>query len=96
MDLTLDFNHELYPLKPADNITVVLASSLSLAATTGEDRERETWRPDGRNDRGLDADYEYVMYGKVRFYQMPKISCAEVSSPCYRSISTMKVNMTGC
>jgi len=66
MDLSLDFNHELYPLKPADNITVVLASSLSLAATTGEDRERETWRPDGRNDRGLDADYEYVMYGKVR------------------------------
>jgi hypothetical protein len=68
MDLSLDFNHELYPLKPADNITVVLASSLSLAATTGEDRERETWRPDGRNDRGLDADYEYVMYGKVRFH----------------------------
>ena len=67
MDLSLDFHHEIYPLKPADNITVVLASSLSLAATTGEDRERETWRPDGRNDRGLDADYEYVMYGKVRF-----------------------------
>jgi hypothetical protein len=69
MDLSLDFHHELYPLKPADNITVVLASSLSLAATTGEDRERETWRPDGRNDRGLDADYEYVMYGKVRFHE---------------------------
>ena len=62
----MDFNHELYPLKRADNITVVLASSRSLAATTGEDREHETWRPDGRNGRGLDADYEYVMYGKVR------------------------------
>ena len=79
MDLSLDFNHELYPLKPADNITVVLASSLSLAATTGEDRERETWRPDGRNDRGLDADYEYVMYGKVHFFSEPNLSCAEVS-----------------
>ena len=55
-------------MKLADNITVILASSLSLAATTGEDRERETWRPDGRIDRGLDAEYEYVMYGKVRFH----------------------------
>ena len=72
MDLTLDFNHEIYPLGPSDTITLVLASSLQLSATTtakaGEDAgtaSRETWRPNVGPSKGLDADYEYVMYGKI-------------------------------
>lgn len=73
MDLSLDFNHEIYPLRPSDTITLVLASSLQLSATTtakaGEDvsggASRETWRPSIGPSTGLDADYEYVMYGKI-------------------------------
>jgi len=80
MDLSLDFNVEIYPLRVSDTITLVLASSLQLstpASTTGtkagEDGSgtagavgtRETWRPNVGPSKGLDADYEYVMYGKI-------------------------------
>jgi hypothetical protein len=70
MDLSLDFNHELYPLRPSDTITLVLASTLQLGAASrtgdGEDKaDRETWRPNVGPSKGLDADYDYVMYGKI-------------------------------
>ncbi|PVF93800.1 RNA polymerase [Serendipita vermifera] len=78
MDLTLDFHHELYPLRAHDTITLVLASSLKIGDTTrtaasginaegtGEDKaDRESWRPSVGPSKGLDADYEYVMYGKI-------------------------------
>jgi len=69
MDLSLDFNHELYPLRPSDTITLVLASSLQLstaATKPGEEASSgETWRPNTGPSKGLDADYEYVMYGKI-------------------------------
>jgi DNA-directed RNA polymerases I, II, and III subunit RPABC3 len=71
MDLSLDFNHEIYPLRAADTITLVLASSLQLsAAATKPDEEganvsRDTWRPSVGPSKGLDADYGYVMYGKI-------------------------------
>lgn len=76
MDLSLDYNHEIYPLRPSDTITLVLASSLQLAAATttastakpGEDAgasaSRETWRPN-MGPKGLEEDYEFVMYGKI-------------------------------
>ena len=30
-----------------------------------EDQDQDVWQPDGEGQRGLDEDYEYVMYGKV-------------------------------
>lgn len=72
MDLTLDYNIELYPLNQGDIFSFVLASSLHRGGATGEadvgddDKDRYTWRPDGKGRRGLEEDYEYVMYGKVR------------------------------
>lgn len=69
MDLSLDFNHELYPLRQGETVTLVLASSLQLGAVsrTGDDdkMDRETWRPHTGPSKGLDADYDYVMYGKI-------------------------------
>lgn len=78
MELSLDFNHELYPLRPNETITLVLASSLQTTASTAttgaaagasgpaEDKiDRDTWRPTIGRSKGLDADYDYVMYGKV-------------------------------
>jgi DNA-directed RNA polymerase I, II, and III subunit RPABC3 len=71
MDLSLDFNHELYPLRASDTITLVLASSLQLSAAATKPGEegttvsRDTWRPNIGPSKGLDADYEYVMYGKI-------------------------------
>jgi hypothetical protein len=78
MDLTLDFNHELYPLRQHDTITLVLASSLKIGeasrtaaaglnpeGNTEDKADRESWRPSTGPSKGLDADYEYVMYGKI-------------------------------
>ena len=70
MDLTLDYNVELFPLQPNQQIALALASSLSRGPPTGlegdEEKEAPVWRPDGKGRRGLEEDYDYVMYGKVR------------------------------
>lgn len=65
MTLVLDYNVELYPLYKGDAITVTLASSLSLGGIT-EDEDANTWRPGAKKTKGLDDDYDYVMYGRVR------------------------------
>ncbi|KAG6845993.1 hypothetical protein H0H87_011041 [Tephrocybe sp. NHM501043] len=77
MDLTLDYNVELFPLENDDSFALALASSLARSgappgtnATDGaedgtDDKERDVWRPDGKGRRGLEDDYDYVMYGKV-------------------------------
>lgn len=67
MDLTMDFNSEIYPLKIAEKFSFVLASSLSNEASsnTGGVEKRESWRERQPGERDLSDEYEYVMYGKV-------------------------------
>ena len=69
MDLTLDYNIELFPLKAGQTFTLSLATSLSRGSVPGkegegEDKEQQ-WRPDGKGQKGIEEDYEYVMFGKV-------------------------------
>lgn len=72
MQLTLDYNIELFPLKADQSFALALASSLARGPPTtnavGEEEEKDSdvWRPDGKGRRGLEEDYDYVMYGKVR------------------------------
>ncbi|KIK71178.1 hypothetical protein GYMLUDRAFT_319428 [Collybiopsis luxurians FD-317 M1] len=72
MDLTLDYNIELFPLAVNQSFALALASSLARGPSTtnpdaneDEDKDRDVWRPDGKGRRGLEEDYDYVMYGKV-------------------------------
>lgn len=71
MDLTLDYNIELYPLKNGQSFALALSSSLAkgpqgdAGGGDEEEKDREVWRPDGKGRGGLEEDYEYVMYGKV-------------------------------
>ncbi|KAJ7783441.1 hypothetical protein DFH07DRAFT_873331, partial [Mycena maculata] len=77
MELTLDYNIELFPLQQDESFAMALASSLARggpqagtlgadgAADDSDDKDRDVWRPDGKGRRGLEEDYEYVMYGKV-------------------------------
>jgi len=77
MDLTLDYNVELFPLQKEQIFALALASSLArgggnagtsgndVAAEDTDDKDRDVWRPDGKGRRGLEEDYDYVMYGKV-------------------------------
>lgn len=79
MSLTLDIANELYPLEPSETFTLTLARSLvpseleALDNADGDEGEdgnevrrvkRELWRS---SEQGLAEDYDYVMYGKVRF-----------------------------
>ncbi|KAF8167945.1 hypothetical protein B0H34DRAFT_683724 [Crassisporium funariophilum] len=75
MDLTLDYNIELFPLQKDQNFALALASSLARGGTSGNtadgaaedasENERDVWRPDGKGSRGLEDEYDYVMYGKI-------------------------------
>ena len=71
MELTLDYNVEIFPLEIGQNVVLALASSLardpavSQDGTVEEDRDRDVWRPDGKGRRGFEDDYDYVMYGRV-------------------------------
>jgi hypothetical protein len=74
MDLTLDYNTELFPLQTDQSFALALASSLARGggadggAEDADDKDRDVWRPDGKGRRGLEEDYDYVMYGKVSLY----------------------------
>jgi len=71
MELTLDYNSEIFPLNVGQDVALALASSLtrgpagSQDATDEDDRYRDVWRPDNKGRRGLEDDYGYVMYGRV-------------------------------
>ena len=71
MKLTLDYNCEIFPLQAGQSVVLALASSLardpaaSQDGTVEEDRDRDVWRPDGKDRRGFEDDYDYVMYGRV-------------------------------
>jgi len=72
MDLTLDYNIELFPLENGQSFALALSSSLQRGGVSkeGDDEEKEpdVWRPDGKGRRGLEDDYDYVMYGKVNLF----------------------------
>lgn len=98
MDLTLDYNIELFPLVSGDSFAMALASSLSRdggAPTAdgedGEDKDRDVWRPDGKGRRGLEEDYDYVMYGKV--YKFDTGSSDIVTA--YASFGGLLLSITG-
>jgi DNA-directed RNA polymerases I, II, and III subunit RPABC3 len=70
MDVILDINSEIYPMKIADKFTLTLSSSLLLSDSTGSkaaDAKREIWR-DLSTQKTLADDYDYVMFGKVYKY----------------------------
>ncbi|KAG6832483.1 hypothetical protein H0H92_001529 [Tricholoma furcatifolium] len=79
MDLTLDYNIELFPLKNDDSFALALASSLARGGAPGggnapdgtedapDDKERDVWRPDGKGRRGLEDDYDYVITAYASF-----------------------------
>jgi len=70
VNLTLDYNVELFPLEVDDVVALALSSSLARegapnAGAASEENERDVWRPDGKGTRGLEDEYDYVMYGKI-------------------------------
>ncbi|KAI0824267.1 RNA polymerase [Trametes gibbosa] len=96
MDLTLDYNIELFPLQDGQSFALALASSLSrapqgAAGAEDQDKDRDVWRPDAKGRRGLDDEYEYVMYGKV--YRFDSASAEIVTA--YASFGGLLMSLTG-
>ncbi|EIN13500.1 RNA polymerase [Punctularia strigosozonata HHB-11173 SS5] len=94
MDLTLDYNTELFPLKNEQSFALALSSSLSRGGAPGGDDEAEeknVWRPDGKGQRGLEEDYDYVMYGKVYKFDS---GTSEIST-AYASFGGLLMALTG-
>jgi DNA-directed RNA polymerase I, II, and III subunit RPABC3 len=58
--LTLDVNHELYPLTSGETVTMVLATTLNLDGT----KDERGWR-EKKGESTLADMYDYVCYGKV-------------------------------
>ncbi|KZS92944.1 RNA polymerase I [Sistotremastrum niveocremeum HHB9708] len=100
MELSLDYNTELYTLHPEEKFTLVLASSLVRGGVVGPggdgdeegtDMDRDVWRPDGKGRRGLEEDYEYVMYGKVYKFD----EGLEDAVTAYASFGGLLMTLTG-
>lgn len=59
--MTLDINHELFPVNVGDSVTMVLAKTLNLDGTKGEEKG---WRETSKGEPTLADMYDYVCYGK--------------------------------
>jgi DNA-directed RNA polymerase I, II, and III subunit RPABC3 len=87
MDMQLDYNVELFPLRAGQEVAMALATSLArgpVVAGEEDDKDKDVWRPDGKGRRGLEEDYDYVMYGKVRC-PLPAIHCTPHFPPLLTS-----------
>ncbi|KAH7395008.1 hypothetical protein DE146DRAFT_67831 [Phaeosphaeria sp. MPI-PUGE-AT-0046c] len=64
LTMTLDYNHELFPLTMGESINLVLATTLSLDGTQKEGAET-SWRSVSKPGTATLADmYDYVCHGK--------------------------------
>ncbi|KAF5336851.1 hypothetical protein D9611_003324 [Ephemerocybe angulata] len=97
MDLTLDYNIELFPLESGQSFALALSSTLQRGGASkvdggdGEDKEQDVWRPDGKGRRGLEDDYDYVMYGKVYKFDGATSEIVTV----YASFGGLLMSLTG-
>ncbi|KAI6136770.1 RNA polymerase I [Pisolithus sp. B1] len=98
MDMTLDYNTEVFPVSKGQTVTIALASSLSRdsgqagSGAEGADVEdKDVWRPDGKGRKGLEEDYEYVMYGKVYKFDGGNAETVTV----YASFGGLLLSLTG-
>jgi DNA-directed RNA polymerase I, II, and III subunit RPABC3 len=64
LTMTLDINHELFPVENGTSLNLVLATTLALDGTTKEGAET-SWRNVSRQGHATLADmFDYVCYGK--------------------------------
>lgn len=62
---TLDINTELYPCAVGEQLSMCLASTLSLDGKDDSVGGKGGWRDVGMGEQTLANDYDYVCHGKV-------------------------------
>lgn len=65
--MSLDINHELFPVSVGDNVNILLAQTLNLG---NSDKEEKGWREVTKGDSTLADLYEYVCHGKSYRFEM--------------------------
>jgi DNA-directed RNA polymerase I, II, and III subunit RPABC3 len=64
IEMTLDINHELFPVTTGQTLNLVLATTLALDPSTKGEND-SMWRQVGKQGVATLADmYDYVCYGK--------------------------------
>ncbi|KAH9806810.1 RNA polymerase [Melampsora americana] len=90
MNLTLDFNIELYSLKIGDSFALALSASLTPEGEKDGGPEIQSWRlEDGKG--GLADEYDYVMYGKLYKFD----TGASDTVTCYISFGGLLMALSG-
>lgn len=74
--ITIDINHELFPVSENDTLTITLAKSLNIDDDSGESNDllsaNGSWRPPKPDQRSLMNEYDYVMHGTVYKFEEGK------------------------
>ncbi|KAK4193812.1 putative DNA-directed RNA polymerases I, II, and III [Podospora australis] len=65
IEMSLDVNNELFPCKIGDDLTLVLATSLSLDGSKDDERGWRDVAKAGTAEATLADMYDYVCYGKI-------------------------------
>lgn len=65
IEITLDVNKELFPCKPGEELSIVLATSLSLDGSKDDERGWRDVAKAGTAEATLADMYDYVCYGKI-------------------------------
>ncbi|KAK3991397.1 DNA-directed RNA polymerases I, II, and III subunit RPABC3 [Cladorrhinum sp. PSN332] len=65
IEMSLDINNELFPVKVDDDLTIALASSLSLDGSKDDERGWRDVAKAGSSEATLADDFSYVCYGKI-------------------------------
>lgn len=102
--ITLDINHELFPISANDTLTITLAKSLNIDDDPSSIEQglstNGSWRPPRPDQRSLMNDYDYVMHGTV--YKFEEGKDDKISVYCsfggllmclegnYRNLSSLK------
>ncbi|KIY45405.1 RNA polymerase I [Fistulina hepatica ATCC 64428] len=98
MDMTLDVNIELFVIYDNQSFAMTLASSLTESVpgetANAEEKDRDIWRPDGKGRRGLEEQYDYVMYGKVYKFESNDKDNSEIVT-AYASFGGLLMSLTG-
>lgn len=72
-NLSLDVNTDLFPIQLQDQVSIAVATSLSLDKTTQDSSATRSWKPPQPNERSLADDYDYVVYGvSYKFEEVSK------------------------
>lgn len=89
--LSLDINTELFPLKPQEELTIMLSTTLSLEGK--EESDSTSWRAPLPGTRSLADDYDYVMYGTV--YKFEEVSGNKDLLAVYYSFGGLLMRLEG-